>query len=137
MDINRRDDRRIFLQTFLTEYVEERPCRGVITNVSEHGLRVQRLLRPSRRQSRVVQLEFELPGTNEIIWARGEACFDELEPAPFGPTGGGPAATLHSSGIRVVALARQHARLMHDYVFEKRREQLENMLSEAARRRVH
>jgi hypothetical protein len=73
---NRRDDRRIPLETFYNEYVSDRPYRGLITNVSEHGLRVQRLLRPSNRMSRVVQLEFELPGTGEMIWAKGEACFD-------------------------------------------------------------
>lgn len=134
---NRRDDRRIPLQTFLNEYVQERPYRGMILDLSEHGLRVQRLLRPTHRQSRVVQLEFELPGTNEIIWAKGEACFDELEPAPFGPVGSGPVATLHSSGIRVVALAERHARLMRDFVLERRWLHLKDVIARAGRRTIH
>ena len=137
MNTNRRDERRIPVQTYLNEYVEERPFRGMITNVSENGLRVQRLLRPTHRQSRIVQLEFELPGTNEIIWAKGEACFDELELAPFGPSGGGPVATIHSSGIRMVAMAERHARLMRDYVMEKRRVHLKEVLARATRRRYH
>jgi hypothetical protein len=137
MDINRRDEKRIPLYTFLTEYVQERPQRGMITNVSEHGLRVQRLLRPTHRSSRVVQLEFELPGTNEVIWAKGEACFDELELAPFGPTGAGPSTTIHSSGVRVVALANRHRRLMRDYVIERRREQLQEILARISHRRRH
>lgn len=126
---NRRDDRRIPLETFYNEFVSDRPSRGLITNVSERGLRVQRLLRPSARMSRVVQLEFELPGTGELIWAKGEAIFDELEIATFGPTGEGPSATLHSSGIRVVAVANKHARLMRDYVIEQRRRALASAIS--------
>jgi hypothetical protein len=142
MHSNRRDDGRISLETFYTEYVSDRPYRGMITNVSHNGLRVQRLLRPGARMSRVVQLEFELPGTQEVIWAKGEACFDELEIASFGPTGTGPSATLHSSGIRVVACADKHARLMRDYVIEKRRDNQRQFFQEAAEmlrnsRRLH
>jgi hypothetical protein len=142
MHSNRRDDGRIPLEAFYNEYVNDRPFRGMITNVSPTGLRVQRLLRPGARMSRDVQLEFELPGTDEIIWAKGEACFDELEIASFGPFGNGPSTTLHSSGIRVVACAGKHARLMRDYVIERRLDHQRAMLSEAAAllrrsRRIH
>jgi len=132
MLLNRRDDGRIPLETFYTEYVGDRPFRGMITNVSPRGLRVQRLLRPSARMSRIVQLEFELPGTQEVIWAKGEACFDELEIASFGPCGDGPSTTLHSSGILVVACADKHRRLMEEYVIEKRRDHQRRFFAEAA-----
>jgi hypothetical protein len=125
---NRRDERRIPVESFYTEYVSERAYRGLITNVSDRGLRVQRLLRPGARMSRVVQLEFELPGTQELIWAKGEACFDELEIAAFGPDGRGPSATLHSSGIRITALAEKHARIIRDYVWEARRRHLSEQI---------
>jgi PilZ domain-containing protein len=141
---NRRDEGRVPMNAFLTEYVEDRPYRGMITNLSERGLCVQRLLRPTHRPNRVVQLEFQLPGTSEIIWARGEACFDELEVAPFGPVGVaagarslGPLTTIHSSGIRVVALAGPHARLMRDYVREKRRLHWKAALARIAQRQRH
>ena len=137
MSLNRRDDRRVPLQTYLNEYVGDRPSRGMITNVSEHGLRVQRLHRPRNRADRIVQLEFELPGTGEVIWAKGEACFDELELTPFGPTGEGPVATIHSSGIHMLAMAGKHARLMRDYVIERRRVHLKGALARMARRRYH
>lgn len=142
MHPNRRDDGRIPLETFYTEYVSDQPYRGMITNVSPRGLRVQRLLRPGARMSRIVQLEFQLPGTEETIWAKGEACFDELEVATFGPFGNGPSATLHSSGILVVACAEKHRRLMEDYVLEKRRDLQRQFFAEAAEllrssRRLH
>ena len=129
---NRRSGRRVPVHTFLTEYISEQPYRGMITNLSEHGLRVQRVLRPGSRLSRLVQLEFELPGTGENIWALGEARFDDLEIAPFGPVGAAPAATIHSSGVRLVQLARRHARLIRDYVIEGRRRHLQEILGHLA-----
>jgi hypothetical protein len=134
MHPNRRDDRRVPLHCFVTEYVGERAHRALVTNVSEHGIRVQRLLGPGGRHSRVVQIELELPGTQETIWAKGETRHDELEIAPFGPVGLGPTTTLHSSGIHVVALASRHARLMRDYVFELRRRHMRDVLLRSARR---
>jgi hypothetical protein len=132
MQANRRDEGRVPVHTFYNEYVNDRPYRGMITNVSSRGLRVERLLRPSARMSRVVQLEFELPGTGEVIWAKGEACFDELEIAEFGPAGQGPAATLHASGIMIVALANKHARMIHEYVHELKLARQRSVMEEAA-----
>jgi hypothetical protein len=132
MHSNRRDEGRIPMHTYYTELVNDRPYRGVITNVSARGVRVERLLRPSARMSRVVQLEFELPGTGELIWAKGEACFDELEIAEFGPTGEGPATTVHASGIQIVALANKHARLIRDFVHELKLARQREVLEEAA-----
>ncbi|MSP63591.1 MAG: PilZ domain-containing protein [Myxococcales bacterium] len=137
MSLNRRDDRRVPVQTYLNEYLGDRLSRGMITNVSERGLRVQRLNRPLHRSSRIVQLEFELPGTGETIWAKGEACFDELELTPFGASGEGPVATIHSSGIHMLAMATRHARLMRDYVIERRRVHLKDALARMTRRRYH
>jgi hypothetical protein len=95
------------------EFVAERQLLGVIADVSEHGLRVERLLRNTG--SRILQLEFELPGTNELIWAKGELCFDRLRM----PTPG--LQPVRTSGVRLVAAAGKHLRLIRDYVAELRR----------------
>lgn len=129
---NRRDDRRIPLDTFCNEYIRDRHYRGLITNVSERGLHVQRLARLDQRPTRLVQLEFELPGTGELIWGLGETCFDEMELASLGPTAEERPAALHSSGIRMVTLAQKHARLMRDYVVELRRKRVARAIEEAA-----
>ena len=133
MNANRRDDRRVPLNCYLTEYVADRPFRALVTNLSERGLCVQRLLRSGNRESRVVQLEFELPGTGELLWAKGETCHDEMELQPFGPIGLAPTATLHSSGIRISAMAQRHIRLMRDYVTELRRRRMKQALLRAGR----
>jgi hypothetical protein len=89
------------------ELVAERPLLGVISDVSEQGLRVERVLRHGRSGSRIVQLEFELPGTGEIIWAGAECRFDAV------------GSDFHLTGLRFTAMARKHERLIRDYVRDK------------------
>jgi len=107
------------LDTPYSEYVAERQLLGMIVDVSEDGLRVERLLRRSGEGDGVVQLEFELPGTQERIWAKGQICFDALAPRPL-ETAPGRVAMVRTSGIRVVAAAGKHLRLIRDFVRELR-----------------
>jgi hypothetical protein len=109
------------LDTLYSEYVNERQMIGMIVDVSERGLRVQRVLKRSGQTSRLLQLEFELPGTGEVIWAKGEVCFDGLWQVPLDSEG--RVATLRTSGVRVVGAAGKHLRLMRDYVRELRRDE--------------
>jgi hypothetical protein len=103
----RREDPRIGLEMFLNEYVKEQPYRALATNVSTTGIYLRKLADPSARRSSIVGLEFELPGTNELIWARAESRFDWI------------ADDFHLTGLRFTAMARKHERLVHDYVREK------------------
>jgi len=107
---------RVPLEMFLTEYAAERPHRCLSVNASESGLYVHKLIQPIRRPNQVVGLEFELPGTNEIIWARGDVCYDTLDDY------------FHGTGIRLTGIPRKHARLLHDYLFEARRARLQEIL---------
>ena len=109
---------RVPMRVPYTEIVGERPLLGVIADVSEDGLKVERLLRNTG--SRIVQLEFELPGTNELVWAKGELCFDRLRQTATG------LQPVRTSGVRFVAAASKHLRLIRDYVFELRRTLLES-----------
>lgn len=104
---DRREDPRIRLEMFLNEYVKERPYRALAVNVSSTGLYLQRLADPMARRSSSVGLEFELPGTGEVIWARAESRFDWV------------ADDFHLTGFRFTAMARKHERLVHDFVREK------------------
>jgi c-di-GMP-binding flagellar brake protein YcgR len=104
---DRREDPRVRLEMFLNEYVKERPFRALAVNVSLTGLYVQKLAEPVVRYSRTVGLEFELPGTNEVIWARAESRFDSIED------------DFHLTGLRFVAMATKHERLVRDYVRER------------------
>jgi hypothetical protein len=92
---------------FLNQYVREQPYRALATNVSPHGLFLQKLAMPRTRHAPSVALEFELPGTGEVIWASAECRYDAV------------ASDFHLTGLRFKAMAQKHERLIRDYVREK------------------
>ena len=104
---DRRADTRIRTEMFLNQYVREQPYRALATNLSPTGLFLQKLAMPMTRHAPSVGLEFELPGTGEIIWAGAECRFDAV------------GSDFHLTGLRFTAMARKHERLIHDYVREK------------------
>ena len=105
---DRRGDARIRTEMFLNQYVRDQPYRALATNLSTTGLFLQKLAMPYTRHAPSVGLEFELPGTGEIIWASAESRFDVASDY------------FHFSGLRFVGMARKHERLLHDFVTEKR-----------------
>ena len=106
-----RSQPRIPLTALCSEIVAEKEQFAFVVDLSEQGLRLERPLR-GRAESRIVQLEFALPEVDEIIWAKGEICFDQLRPA----NEPGVAGALRTSGVRLVAAAGRHLRLLRDYV---------------------
>jgi hypothetical protein len=106
-----RRGKRVPLDVMYSEYVQERQMLGMIVDASEDGLRVQRLLKRTHTGSRVIQLEFALPGVDEMIWAKGEICFDQMWNAKAAPTG-----LVRTSGVRLVAAARKHMRMLREFV---------------------
>jgi hypothetical protein len=131
----RRDD-RVPLEMFLNQYVDDRLHRAVTTNVSPTGLYVNRVLgglpRLLTRDSRFVQLEFELPGTGEIIWARGEVRRDELE-----LDAGAEPGPIHGAGIHLVDIAQGHQQLLREWVLERKWKRLHQMFQLVKHRRYH
>lgn len=119
LSCDRRRGYRIPLEIFLNQYVRDRLVRSLSSNISPSGLYLQRA-RPLRSQlpeASVVGLEFELPGTGEIIWARGEVCYaadgDEFA---------------IGMGVRFTAMANAHVRIVRDYCVEARRTHLSELL---------
>ena len=104
---DRRADGRIRTEMFLNQYVREQPYRALATNLSPTGLFLQKLAMPMTRHAPSVGLEFELPGTGEIIWAGAECRFDAV------------GSDFHLTGLRFTAMARKHERLIRDYVRDK------------------
>jgi hypothetical protein len=102
---------RIPVETLCTEIAGEREQLSLVVDLSETGLRLQRPLR-GRQDSSLVQVEFELPGEDEIVWAKGEVCFDQLWRGERGP--------LRTSGIRIVDAATRHLRMLRDWVVATR-----------------
>jgi hypothetical protein len=113
----RRVASRVAVDGFCSEYVAERQLLSRIVDVSESGLKLQRLLKRGRNPDRIVQLEFELPALGEVIWAKGEICFDQLWPVEVA----GRCQPLRTSGVRLVAAAQKHLRMLREYVVESGR----------------
>jgi hypothetical protein len=107
MMVKKRSESRITVENLASEVVNDREQLGLIVDLSSSGLRLERRFF-GRRESPIVQLEFELPEADEIVWAKGEVCFDRLKPAPQG--------LVRSTGIRLVAAATRHLRMLRDWV---------------------
>lgn len=94
---------------FCTEISERHERYAMISDVSPRGLRLHR---PSTGpMERMVQLEFDLPGVDELIWAQGMVRFNHLWRAGQGPV-------LHTTGIEIVRAAGRHLRLLRDYALQ-------------------
>jgi hypothetical protein len=113
---------RVPLEMSLNTFAAEAQERCVSVNLGTRGLYLLRQRRPEPmpRASPVLQLEFELPGTSEVIWARGEVAFDRVNPHICG------------SGVRFAAMADRHWGLVRDYVIEQRMEHYRNLWARIA-----
>ena len=129
-----RDHDRVQVEMFLNQYIDERFERGVTSNVSPTGMYLHRVLKRSLgRSSRFVQLEFTIPGTREIVWARGEVRRDELELPPWRRD----SELVHGSGVRLLEMPRAHRRMWRDFVYEKKRQRVQEILELVRRNRYH
>ncbi|HLU66204.1 MAG TPA: PilZ domain-containing protein [Kofleriaceae bacterium] len=113
-DDQRRISPRIPVESFCSELHGDQLRHALVVDLSGDGLRLCRPLGGPR--TRTLQLELEIPEMDEIVWATGEVCFDELRPAPrsaMAPTG-----ILRTTGVRLVSAASRHRRLLRDFVFD-------------------
>lgn len=85
-------------------------------DMSTTGLRLERPFDP-KTASPVVQLEIELPGIDEVVWAKGLVTFAFLSPMP-GRTADGQPRFWCSAGLRIANVCERERRLMRDYVIE-------------------
>lgn len=87
----------------------------LIVDLSETGIRVQRPLVGVPR-TRILQLEFEIPQVDELVWAKGEVCFDEIWRVPSSWESTKLSGVIRTCGIRLTATTNRHRRLLREYV---------------------
>ena len=92
---------------------------AAMIELSSIGLRIE-LPFDARTASRTVQLEIELPGIDEIVWARGRVTYAHLSPMGGRHPDGQP-RLLCRAGIHIDAAVWRDRRLLRDYVIEARR----------------
>jgi hypothetical protein len=116
MSSDRRVDARIPVEIYATQFIDDRPFRSVVSDLSLTGLHASRLVQPMWRSSKVIQIELPLPGFEESLWAKAEVVYDALDPF------------FHGTGIRFLAMASYHERLLGEWVELARQEVLTRMI---------
>jgi hypothetical protein len=111
----RREGPRIGVEALCWELVDGRETSGLAVDLSSLGLRLERPYTggPTRRE---VPLQIEVPGIDEVMWAKGDACFDVVVPAA-GPAGGA-LGLVRRTGYRLVAAATRDLRRLKELVIE-------------------
>jgi hypothetical protein len=116
--LTRRGGLRVVAQGLCSEINEDDEQLGLLVDLSEHGLRLERphLPQPRLGRERVVQLEFEHPAVDELIWAKGVIRYDKLEPVREGST----TKVRRTSGVEIVSAASRHLRMLREFVLDLR-----------------
>jgi hypothetical protein len=108
---------RIPFESMVTSYVQDRPIRGLATNLSDSGLNMSTISMVAPPPGVIVPLEIDLPGLNESIWASGRICYRQDDRMASG------------LGVRFVAMAKSQARMVRDFCIEMRRKNLGSILA--------
>lgn len=115
----RRTDRQpvgFYIQLFL----DEEQHRYFATDLSSHGLYMERPLGPMQRSSDAMRLEIQLPDAPETIWATGEIIHDRID------------SLFHGSGVRFTAMTKRHENLLREWLQQHGR--TDRFISHPARR---
>jgi len=117
-----RQSPRIEVEAMCWEMAEGRELSGLALDLSSGGVRIERpyLGGPTRTE---VQLEIEVPGIDEVMWARGDVCFDVLIPSRS-PGGLG---LIRRTGYRIARAATRDLRRLREVVIETYRMRLRRM----------
>lgn len=99
-----RKSNRAPLDIFMNKYVAGVPYMARASDISSEGVGLARLIEPSHAGKKV-GLQFQLPGTDEVIYAEGEVVREWL-------------STQHKerNGIRFTLLTERHRRMIRDFV---------------------
>ena len=100
---NKRRRMRAPLDVFLNKYVGGIPYMARGRDISSDGLSLAHLIEPQHKRKRV-GLQFQLPGTDEVIYCEGEVVREWTGKA------------IKRSGIKFTLLAERHRRLIDQYV---------------------
>ncbi len=111
---HRRVSPRIDVEALCWEVIGDQERSALLVDVSTEGARVERPYIGGRIDYEV-PLQIEVPGIDEVMWARGDVMFDKLVPAK---SNGGPFGLIRRTGYRIAIAAARDLRLLRDYVYD-------------------
>ena len=100
---NKRNLGRAPLDIYLNKYVAGIPYMARASDISPDGLNLAHLIEPQSRGKRV-GLQFQLPGSDEVIYAEGEVVREWVDSEKEG------------SGVKFTLLTERHRKLIHQYI---------------------
>ena len=105
-----RKTRRAALDIYLNKYLAGVPYLAKSSDISPEGMRLERLLEPEQPQRRM-GLQFQLPGSEEVIYAEGELVdsYARLQEAGAREADG-------DHRVRFTLLTDRHRKMIRDYV---------------------
>ncbi|HEY5937680.1 MAG TPA: hypothetical protein VIU61_23695 [Kofleriaceae bacterium] len=109
----RREGPRIDVEALCWELVDGKETSGLAVDLSPIGLRIERPYVPGPTRH-TVPLEIEVPGIDEVMWARAEACYDVLLPSK---THG----IIRRTGYVIAGAASRDLRMLEEFVVETHR----------------
>ena len=102
----KRKNTRVPLDIYLNKYMGGVPYMARAADISQEGVSLARLIEPEH-DARRVGLQFQLPGSEEVIYAEGEVVREWVESHP---------RRHERSGVRFTLLTERHRRMIDDYV---------------------
>jgi hypothetical protein len=94
---------RVPLDIYLNKYVAGVPYMARTSDISKEGVALANLIEPDLAGKRV-GLQFQLPGSEEVIYAEGEIVREWAE------------QTEERSGVRFTLLTERHTRMIEQFV---------------------
>jgi hypothetical protein len=91
---------------------------ATVRDLSEIGLAIERPFDPATAR-RTVQVELDLPGLDELLWAGAVVTSAHLSPMR-GRTADGQPRFWCRAGLRITGISRNERRLLRDYVHTTR-----------------
>jgi hypothetical protein len=117
----RRVSPRIDVEAMCWEVIGDHETSALIVDLSTRGARIERPYVGGRIQ-REAPLQFEVPGIDEVMWAKADVVFDRLVPVR---DRGGPFGLIRRTGYRLAVAAARDLRLLREYVYEMHRQRRE------------
>ncbi len=108
----RRTSPRIDIEALCWELVADHEVSSLIVDLSSEGARLERPFLGGRIEKEV-PLQIEIPGIDEVMWAKGDVVFDHLVPAKDQ----GPFGLLRRTGYHISLAAARDLRLVRDFVY--------------------
>jgi len=102
---DKRKQNRVPLDIYLNKYVAGVPYMARASDISREGVGLAHLIEP-QLNGRRVGLQFQLPGSEEVIYAEGEIVREWVDAG----------AEEEGSGVRFTLVTERHRRLIDQFV---------------------